>query len=189
MLLIECQATCFKNSSYIFSKKGRDWDRKRDICSSQGGVLVSIETEEEWQFIKSEIQKRGTWISGARHISLEKEGGVWTWLSGNNWKFQNGEILSLVVRTTGRKYLRMEASLMVSLYLVEMPTFARCLEVRSHSSHKVYNELRHDSLALVSWKLLLLPRSKTIVHRIYSAHLTGTSERWMNFKARISGST
>ena len=39
---------------------------------------------------------------------------------------------------------------MVSLHLVEMPTFARCLEVRSHSSHKVYNELRHYSLALVS---------------------------------------
>ena len=86
MLLIECQATCFKNSSYIFSKKGRDWDRNRDICSSQGGVLVSIENEEEWQFIKSEIQKRGTWISGAWHIGLEKEGGVWTWLSGEQLK-------------------------------------------------------------------------------------------------------
>ena len=82
MLLIECQATCFKNSSYIFSKSGRFWVNNRNICSSQGGYLVSIETEGEWQFINCEIKKRGTWTTGAWHIGLEKKGGVWTWLSG-----------------------------------------------------------------------------------------------------------
>ena len=40
------------------------------------------ETEEEWQFINREIQKRGTWNTSAWHIGLEKNGGVWTWLSG-----------------------------------------------------------------------------------------------------------
>ena len=33
----------------------------------------------------------------------------------------------------------MEASLIVSLSVVEMPIFARRLEVRSHSNHKVKN--------------------------------------------------
>ena len=80
--LIECQATCFKNSSYIFSKSGRDWYQNSFVCYSQGGNLVSIETQEEWQFISHEIQKRGTSNTSAWHIGLSKIGGVWTWESG-----------------------------------------------------------------------------------------------------------
>ena len=79
---IECQATCFKNSCYIFSKSGRYWYSNRNACYLQGGYLVSIETEEEWQFINQEIQKRGTWNTSAWHIGLGKVGGVWTWESG-----------------------------------------------------------------------------------------------------------
>ena len=51
LLPIECQATYFKNSSCIFSTWERVWVNNRNVCSSQGGYLVSIETEEEWQFI------------------------------------------------------------------------------------------------------------------------------------------
>ena len=82
VFLLECQATCFKKSSYIFSKSGRDWYDNRDVCYQQGFDLVSIETGEEWQFISNEIQKRGTWNTGAWHIGLWKTDGVWTWLSG-----------------------------------------------------------------------------------------------------------
>ena len=81
VFLIECQAACFKNS-YIFSKSVRDWNNSRRVCNDQGFDLVSIETEEEWQFIVNEIQKRSTWNTGAWHIGLLKIGGVWTWLSG-----------------------------------------------------------------------------------------------------------
>ena len=50
---------------------------------NQGGYLVSIETEEEWQFINDEIQKRGTWNNSAWHIGLWKGAeGSWTWFSG-----------------------------------------------------------------------------------------------------------
>ena len=80
--LIECQATCFKNSSYIFSKGGANWNYNRGVCLFQGGDLVSIETEEEWQFINNEIQRRATSNTSAWHISLKKKNGVWTWLSG-----------------------------------------------------------------------------------------------------------
>ena len=86
VFLVECQATCFKNSSYIFSKseikREMDWNNSRRVCNEQGFNLVSIETEEEWQFISNEIQKRGTWNASAWHIGLWKIGGVWTWLSG-----------------------------------------------------------------------------------------------------------
>ncbi|CAH3164059.1 unnamed protein product, partial [Pocillopora meandrina] len=74
--------TCFKNSSYIFSKRGRHWFKNWRICYYQGGDLVSIETEEEWQFISHEIKKRGTWNTSAWHIGLWKRGGVWIWKSG-----------------------------------------------------------------------------------------------------------
>ena len=55
----------------------------------------------------------------------------------NNLIFRNGEILSQVGTTKGRKYPRMNASLMVSLGMMKMPTFARCPEVRSNSNRKV----------------------------------------------------
>ena len=80
--LIECQATCFKNSSYLFTKSGSVWFYNNRVCSDQKSYLVSIETEEEWKFINREIQKRGTSNASAWHIGLEKKGGVWTWLSG-----------------------------------------------------------------------------------------------------------
>ena len=78
---IECLATCLKNS-YIFSKSGGDWEENWSVCYYQGGHLVFIETEEEWQFINYEIQKRGSWNTSAWHIGLWKRGVVWTWKTG-----------------------------------------------------------------------------------------------------------
>ncbi|CAH3164051.1 unnamed protein product [Pocillopora meandrina] len=81
----ECQPTCFKNSSYIFSKGKIYRFPNNEVCSILGGYLVSIETEEEWQFINHEIQKRGTWNTSTTNawlIGLEKKDGVWIWKSG-----------------------------------------------------------------------------------------------------------
>ena len=61
-----------------------------------------------------------------------------------------------------RKYPRMEASLIVSLTMMKMLTFARFPEVRSHSNHKVYYMLKYYSLVLVSGKLLLLLKKKIL---------------------------
>ena len=80
--LIERQTTFFKNSSYIFSKSGADWSFNRFVCLRQGGDLVSIETEKEWEFINHEIQNRDTWNTGAWHIGLRKINEVWRWVSG-----------------------------------------------------------------------------------------------------------
>ena len=66
----------------MFSKSGRGWYDNKRVCDEQEFDLVSIETEEEWKFIKHEIQKRGTWNTSAWHIGLWTIGRVWTWLSG-----------------------------------------------------------------------------------------------------------
>ena len=133
-----CQPTCFKNSSYIFSKSGGDWALNRFVCSRQGGYLVSIETEEEWQFISNEIQKRVTWNTSAWHIGLQEIDKVWTWLSGerlNISKWRNFK--------PGGNYKKAEISkngglFMLFLGMMKINTFARCPEVRSHSNYKVY---------------------------------------------------
>ena len=67
-----------------------------------------------------------------------------------------------MVTTIMPKYPRVEVSLMVSLKMMKMPTFARFPEVRSHSNHKVYYMLKYYSLALVSEKLLLLLKIKIL---------------------------
>ena len=81
--VVECQETRFESSWYTFSKWGRSWSRNRKTCGYQGGYLVSIETEEEWQFINHEIQKRSSWNTSAWHIGLtRKKNNTWTWESG-----------------------------------------------------------------------------------------------------------
>ena len=63
---------------------GWSWHKNRDICKSQGGDLVSIETEEEWNFISDEIQRRNKKKSYKHKwsIGLTKKAGNWTWVSG-----------------------------------------------------------------------------------------------------------
>ena len=39
IFLIECQETCFKNSSYVFSKSGTRWNFNWYVCWYQGGFL------------------------------------------------------------------------------------------------------------------------------------------------------
>ena len=90
----ECQGIRFETSYYTFSKWGRSWWRNRKACEYQGGYLVSIETDEEWQFINEEIQKRSSWNTSAWHIGLRKKNKTWTWESGeklNISRWRNSE--------------------------------------------------------------------------------------------------
>ena len=61
----------------------------RFICKSQGGDLISIETEEEWNFINNEIQRRNTkkGYNDSWSIGLRKKVGNWTWVSGRPLTF------------------------------------------------------------------------------------------------------
>ncbi|XP_022808389.1 natural killer cells antigen CD94-like [Stylophora pistillata] len=68
--------TCFRNSCYSFKASLKTWNESRSFCRKQGGDLVSIETEEEWMFIKEEIEnyREQQW-----YIGLVRESGIWTW--------------------------------------------------------------------------------------------------------------
>ena len=51
----------------------------RSSCKKRGGDLISIETVEEWDFIKSEIHNN---TEEGWHIGLVRENGSWIWVSG-----------------------------------------------------------------------------------------------------------
>ena len=62
---------------------GWSWRWSRDNCKRQGGDLVSFETEEEWNFINDEIQRRNsTRCKNKWSIGLTKRAGNWTWVNG-----------------------------------------------------------------------------------------------------------
>ena len=62
---------------------GWSWQWSRDNCQRQGGDLVSFETEEEWNFINDEIQRRNTTnYINKWSIGLAKKAGNWTWVNG-----------------------------------------------------------------------------------------------------------
>ena len=62
---------------------GWSWQWSRYNCQRQGGDLVSFETEEEWNFINDEIQRRNsTKCKNKWSIGLTKRAGNWTWVNG-----------------------------------------------------------------------------------------------------------
>ena len=55
--------------------RGESWKVNRFNCKNQGGDLISIETEEEWNFINNEIQRRNETNYGNKwSIGLIKKG-------------------------------------------------------------------------------------------------------------------
>ena len=93
----------FSGSSYIFYRSNGnwyDWYESKKICNEQSGYsLVSIESREEWNFLKQTIQKENT---TEYFIGLRKDPstGVWRWLSDNStfdasnkgeWPWARGE--------------------------------------------------------------------------------------------------
>ena len=80
---VECPNITFNNSWYIISVSGWYWNWNRFTCKSQGGDLISIETEEEWNFINNEIQRQNTTnYDKIWNIGLTQKAGNWTWVNG-----------------------------------------------------------------------------------------------------------
>ena len=96
---VECLNITFKNSWYIISVHETHWSINwlwaRETCQNQGGDLVSIETEEEWNFINDQIQRRNTtYYENKWSIGLTKKAGNWTWVNGRPLticKWEQGE--------------------------------------------------------------------------------------------------
>ena len=80
------QHLVFSGSNYTFhanSVQWRNWEESRHSCKETGGDLVSIESLEEWNFVKNTIQSMRT---GEYFIGLKKDGksGEWRWISDNS---------------------------------------------------------------------------------------------------------
>ena len=76
----------FGGSNYTFhaqSMRWRTWERSRFACKKTGGDLVSIESLEEWNFLKNIIQTMKTeeYFIGLRKYS---KFGEWRWISDNS---------------------------------------------------------------------------------------------------------
>ena len=83
---VECLNITFKNSWYIISVRktnlSNNWLWDRETCRNQGADLVSIETEEEWNFINDQIQRRNTtYYENKWSIGLTIRAGNWTWVN------------------------------------------------------------------------------------------------------------
>ena len=65
------------------TRPGNGTGSGRETCQNQGGDLVSIETEQEWNFINDQIQRRITaHYENKWSIGLTKKAGNWTWVNG-----------------------------------------------------------------------------------------------------------
>ena len=89
---------CFKNSCYFISSAeiGKTWPQNRATCQGKGGDLVSIETEEEWDFINKQIQKKCIGKPNEWHIGLKNGNNGWKWVNGKplticKWQVTAGE--------------------------------------------------------------------------------------------------
>ncbi|XP_022786036.1 C-type lectin domain family 4 member E-like [Stylophora pistillata] len=70
-------------STYIFNQSdGYNWYTSKNVCELSGCALVSIESREEWNFLRQTIQNMPT---EEYFIGLSKDAaGVWRWLSDNS---------------------------------------------------------------------------------------------------------
>ena len=92
----------FSGSSYIFYRSNGNWynwERSKTICEQSGYNLVSIESREEWNFLKKNIQKENT-IKHFIGLWKETSTGLWRWSSDNStvdasnkghWPWASGE--------------------------------------------------------------------------------------------------
>ena len=75
---------CSRYTFYAASQKSVDFKKSRTACKVHGSDLVSIESNEEWNFLKDTVNKfpqNGT----EYYIGLTKDKhGRWRWISNNS---------------------------------------------------------------------------------------------------------
>lgn len=93
-------------SSYTFYKKHYSWEIARDQCSNiiENRGLVSMESKEEWEYLKKVVNNRTKSFEGSHwYIGLKKSSQKWCWLSDTSacvndtsptpgkWRWNHGE--------------------------------------------------------------------------------------------------
>ena len=93
IIVIVSVGKCLADSCYMFTKSGKTFTENQNSCQDKGGDLVSMETEEEWTFINSQIQAL-TLAGGvnAWQIGLRKTGLNWAWVSGKPLTIQKWQL-------------------------------------------------------------------------------------------------
>ncbi|XP_078363660.1 CD209 antigen-like [Oculina patagonica] len=69
------------NNCYTFHDVASTWDEAREACRKIGAHLVTMETTEEWNKVKSFIAEKVQESKSYTHwyIGLRKEGETWKW--------------------------------------------------------------------------------------------------------------
>ena len=69
------------NNCYTFHDVDSTWEEARDACRKKGAHLVTMETTEEWNKVKSFIAEKVAKDNSYTHwyIGLRKESGTWKW--------------------------------------------------------------------------------------------------------------
>lgn len=70
------------NSCYTLVMRGSTWKGGREICSGyKKGDLVTIEKEDEYEYIKSIVRLVANPFDNKWFIGLEKKGSDWKWVN------------------------------------------------------------------------------------------------------------
>ena len=74
-----CSCYTFGNQTFNVA-----WPKAKDSCKYNNKHLAVMETEQEWEFIKNEIQYRAGSKNGEWYIGLyrNRTTGNWTWING-----------------------------------------------------------------------------------------------------------
>ena len=70
-------------SGYYFRYNGLSWNRANASCAEDKTVLVSIESNEEWEHLKNITIKKGKnnrWYIGLKYFSSSKQ---WCWITNS----------------------------------------------------------------------------------------------------------
>lgn len=78
------------------------WHTAKTYCEELGGHLVTITSEEENNFVYEMVRKNGIsyWLGGTD----EEQEGVWKWVTGEEWSFDNSDFDN---RSNNQDYLVM----------------------------------------------------------------------------------
>ena len=79
--------TLYMNHCYYQDYVDRSWYNAQSNCNNQGGYMLSIETTEEFEFIKRAFHAGVSWLGGT-DAAME---GVWVWESGAHLTFTQWE--------------------------------------------------------------------------------------------------
>jgi hypothetical protein len=86
----------------------KSWSESQSLCQENKGDLVSMETVEEWKFIKTQIQNKTTKPSGSNEwwIGLVRRDGEWKWLSNHSLTYDDRWQQGKPDNIAERKYVR-----------------------------------------------------------------------------------